>query len=524
QSVNTDEFGKPELIGRGGFGAVYKVKHNSSDELYAIKTVTFPASSDAHKQRVLNEVKSLENVRSKYVVQYYTSWIDNNRLYIQMEYCPQSLRKLLADKALAFGRQSPDEPMNAFEYFISCEIFKELLESVQYLHELNPRVIHRDLKPDNVLLTNTLSGNNNNSRRFITLGDFGLATVHDPSRHTDSRYQHSAVGTRGYIAPEVFKGRYNHKSDIYSLSIIGQELFDIDLQASKSFEANESLFKSCMSQTLEKMMSSPRWTQRPECREVLAKHNECEILQPMTNNITPMDLNNGQSQVSQNNSYRNNFDELGDPIGRGGFGTVFKVRHKWDGNVYAVKKVTFPVNGSDGRQQRVLKEAQSLAKLSPQYVVRYHYSWLEDNVLYIQMEYCPQSLRKLLADKALAFGRQSVKPMKPFEYYISCIIFKELLECVKYLHKLDPQVIHRDLKPENILISQNLRSNRCVKLCDFGLATEHNPNRLSASHTLGVGTFPYMAPEVFDDKYNPKSDIYSLGIIGKELFGIDFNL
>ncbi|CAG2106924.1 unnamed protein product, partial [Medioppia subpectinata] len=41
QSVNTDEFGEPELIGRGGFGGVYKVKYNSGDEVYAIKTVTF---------------------------------------------------------------------------------------------------------------------------------------------------------------------------------------------------------------------------------------------------------------------------------------------------------------------------------------------------------------------------------------------------------------------------------------------------------------------------------------------------
>ncbi|CAG2115754.1 unnamed protein product [Medioppia subpectinata] len=190
-----------ELIGKGGFGAVYKVEPKVDAEVYAIKVVNIPA--DKRKQ-VLNEIKSLENVRSVYVVKYYTSWIDNvnNRLYIQMEYCPQSLRSVLAAKALAFGRQLA-EPMNLFEYFIAYKIFKQILESVQYLHELDPPVIHRDLKPDNILITNTLSGDNNNSRRFVKLGDFGLATVHDTSRHTDSRYEHSAVGTYKYRAPEL---------------------------------------------------------------------------------------------------------------------------------------------------------------------------------------------------------------------------------------------------------------------------------------------------------------------------------
>ncbi|CAG2109595.1 unnamed protein product [Medioppia subpectinata] len=69
-----------------------------------------------------------------------------------------------------------------------------------------------------------------------------------------------------------------------------------------------------------------------------------EVLQPMASNsdtITPMGSNNGNSQVSQNSFYHNTFDEL-DQIGKGGFGTVFRVRHRWDGIVYAVKKNHLP--------------------------------------------------------------------------------------------------------------------------------------------------------------------------------------
>ncbi|CAG2171090.1 unnamed protein product [Oppiella nova] len=80
------------------------------------------------------------------------------------------------------------------------------------------------------------------------------------------------------------------------------------------------------------------------------------------------------------------------------------------------------------------------------------------------------------------------------EYFISCEIFRQILESVQYLHELDPQIIHRDLKPENILIAKNVRNGRFIKLCDFGLAVEHQ--KVSQSHTRNVGTFVYMAPEL----------------------------
>ncbi|CAG2100879.1 unnamed protein product [Medioppia subpectinata] len=115
--------------------------------------------------------------------------------------------------------------MNAFEYFIACEVFKEILECVQYLHELKPSVIHRDLKPDNILIDP-----NYRSNRFVKLCDFGLATDHNIDRQTASGDEHSIVGTTRYMAPEVCSGKYSHKSDVWSLYVIGQELFGIDLQ------------------------------------------------------------------------------------------------------------------------------------------------------------------------------------------------------------------------------------------------------------------------------------------------------
>src|SRR5215813_2072135 len=101
-------------------------------------------------------------------------------------------------------------------------------------------------------------------------------------------------------------------------------------------------------------------------------------------------------------------------------------------------------------REKVLQEIQSLLKVCSEFVVQYKTSWIESNCLFIQMEFCSQSLKQVLEVKAQAFGRQSGQPLTPIEYFMSCEIMKEVLECVRYLHELEPKVIHRDLKPHNI--------------------------------------------------------------------------
>ena len=142
-----------------------------------------------------------------------------------MEFCSQNLRNIVEVKPQVFGRQL-GEAMDCVEYFISCEILRQMLESVQYLHELNPQIIHRDLKPENILIAENVRNG-----RFVKLCDFGLATVHDKDINYITRDKHSkGVGTIKYQAPEIANGsKYGHKVDIYSLAIIGAELIDFDL-------------------------------------------------------------------------------------------------------------------------------------------------------------------------------------------------------------------------------------------------------------------------------------------------------
>ncbi|CAG2164031.1 unnamed protein product [Oppiella nova] len=168
-----------------------------------------------------SKLRNLGKVRSEYVVLYYNSWPESKHLYIQMEFCLQNLRNILEVKPQVFGRQL-GQPMDCIEYFISCEILRQILESVQYLHELNPQIIHRDLKPENILIPENVRNG-----RFVKLRDFGLAVEH----RTETKQSHTTnVGTAKYMAPELYQSKYTTRSDIYSLGIMSMELFDIFLE------------------------------------------------------------------------------------------------------------------------------------------------------------------------------------------------------------------------------------------------------------------------------------------------------
>ena len=153
---------------------------------------------------------------------------------------------------------------------------------------------------------------------------------------------------------------------------------------------------------------------------------------------------------------------------------------------------------SEELREKSLKELQLMAKLQSDHVVQYKSSWIENNtILYIQMELCFNTLRKVLEMKQKEFNREQFETMTPIEYYISSELFNEILESVNYLHKLNPPIIHRDLKPTNILITNGM-NGRFVKIADFGLAELHMFD--DQTHTQGLGTVKYIAPEVLEWK------------------------
>jgi serine/threonine protein kinase len=134
-----------------------------------------------------------------------------------MELCSKTLKDLIKQLNEELN-QKPEEVMTPLGYYISSELFIEILESVDYLHK--QKVIHRDLKPTNILITDGKNG------RFVKIADFGLATIHEFEGQSHTKYS----GTPKYRAPEVCsKNKYDLKADIYSLGFILQDLFNFDV-------------------------------------------------------------------------------------------------------------------------------------------------------------------------------------------------------------------------------------------------------------------------------------------------------
>jgi RCC1 and BTB domain-containing protein len=223
-----NEFFEQSLISCGGFGIVSKVMHKNTKKLYAVKKIA------------LKELNLMKGLKSRFVVEYIDSWIEENfieftaqlysdissshpildpkntvLLHIQMEFCCKTLKDVIED-LLKELRENTQQMIKTLCYYICCELLTEIIECVHFLHKRN--IIHRDLKPANIMITEGMN------RRFVKLGDFGLSVNHEFNDQSHTQ----GSGTDKYMAPEVFASRkYDSKADIYSLGKIVENLFSL---------------------------------------------------------------------------------------------------------------------------------------------------------------------------------------------------------------------------------------------------------------------------------------------------------
>jgi serine/threonine protein kinase len=229
------KFEEIEKLGEGGYGQVFKVRERYSlrrEARSAIKKMEFKEKIVLEFLKELKTSAIICEFNNQNLIRYSDVWLEkiklNFVLFIQMEICDKPLTHIINEI-----NRTPELKSNDFltplGYYIACEIFIEILEGVEYLHENN--TIHRDLKPDNILLI--ISEN----KKFVKIADFGLLALHkyaievknQNKVHKYAKYSHTTeVGDWNYAAPEVLDGRiYDTRADLYSLGVILQELFCI---------------------------------------------------------------------------------------------------------------------------------------------------------------------------------------------------------------------------------------------------------------------------------------------------------
>lgn len=194
-----ERYQKMEKIGEGTYGVVYKAKDRVTGEIIALKKIRLEAEDEGIPSTAIREISLLKELQHPNIVRLYDVVHTERKLTLVFEFLDQDLKKYLdvCDSGL-------DLPiLKSFLY--------QLLTGVAYCH--HHRVLHRDLKPPNLLI---------NREGQLKLADFGLARAFGiPVRS----YTHEVV-TLWYRAPDVLLGsrKYSTPVDIWSVGCIFAEM------------------------------------------------------------------------------------------------------------------------------------------------------------------------------------------------------------------------------------------------------------------------------------------------------------
>ncbi|KAG7694350.1 hypothetical protein KL951_004228 [Ogataea haglerorum] len=224
-----DDFQVLELIGRGSFGCVRKVRRISDGKVFVRKEISYGAMNSKEKHQLSTEFRILRELRHPNIVQYlhHDHVQDEHQVHLYMEYCDGGDLSVLIKKYKERNEFIPEtliwqiftQVLNALykcHYGTSIEPVSDLFQSSP---ELEPKpvdhqvIIHRDIKPDNIFLLS--------DGYSIKLGDFGLAKW---LQH-ENEFAKTYVGTPYYMSPEVLMDRpYDPVCDVWSLGCVMYEL------------------------------------------------------------------------------------------------------------------------------------------------------------------------------------------------------------------------------------------------------------------------------------------------------------
>ena len=191
---------KKKILGKGGYGKVYQVKNKITQEINACKQIS--KKDIPNIERLANEISILKKVDHPNIIKLYEIFEDEKNIYLIMEKCNGGE---LFDKITHHIHKK-----EMYKEKEAAYILYQIISSLDYLHSNG--ISHRDLKPENILYYN--KGNDINNP--IKLIDFDLSIFFNGKNEK----MKSKVGTSYYVSPEVLKGEYNEKCDIWSAGVI----------------------------------------------------------------------------------------------------------------------------------------------------------------------------------------------------------------------------------------------------------------------------------------------------------------
>ena len=194
--LNKNMFEFEYIIGKGGFGKVWKVLYKKTKEYFALKEMNKRKIIDKKSEKSINNERVfLSKLHHPFLVNMHFAFQDNDNLYLVIDILNGGDLRYHCSRYRKFSEEQT-------RFFIAC-----IVHTLSYIHKNN--VIHRDIKPENLVL---------DDKGYVHITDFGIAKENCDDNSSETS------GTPGYMAPEVMRGMgHSFSVDYFAIGIIGYE-------------------------------------------------------------------------------------------------------------------------------------------------------------------------------------------------------------------------------------------------------------------------------------------------------------
>ena len=536
------------MLGKGGMGVVLKAVRESDGAVAAVKIIKEAESRDPQfVARFEREASVLQSLAHPNILSVYANGrTPDGTYYIAMEFVDGSSA---GDVMKRLGRIPPAQAMS---------IVQQTSKALKSAHEKN--VIHRDIKPDNILLTKD---------GRVKLADFGLAK--DTSDNQRLTLTGQILGTPSFMSPEQGQGeKVDHRSDEYSLGatfyamLAGEKPFTgstpIEVVVKHIKEEPPALrgkipgLPDPLYALIRKMMAKDPAQRFQDHQEVVDEIERIArvsgwslgvsdqpdqdyaptLVRPdgiagmvreaaraeVTGATFPVDGAAagarvdteeivGDAQDSKVGQIIGGKYKVRSKLGEGGMGAVYLVRHTDLQQDYALKVLHPAIAANESFRERFLREAKAATSFIHKHAIQIRDFGQDGSSLYMTMDFSRGRTLKALLEKEGRFSEAR-----------TARIAQQVLLALREAHSVG--LIHRDLKPENLMIEARGGVD-FVRILDFGVAKmvggeEDSPSSTGPTLTRTgtvVGTMQYMSPEQAsgDAGLDARSDLYSLAAL-----------
>ncbi|CAJ1328000.1 unnamed protein product [Effrenium voratum] len=254
------DFESLRVLGKGSFGVVHLVRHQGS-QVYALKQIKKEHYRNKNHMKAYNERDAMVKGYGVWFTDLLCTFQDSTSIYLVMEF-------MQGGDFFAYMEKKDKLSMYEAKFYMA-----ELIQAIDAIHQCG--FIHRDLKPDNLVLT---------AQGHLKLLDFGLCTPIDTEEYVqqteyDCRYQgvflekpgrdglRTACGTPQYMAPEMFLGRACGASDLWALGVMTYECLSGSLPFFSQSQDRRRAFQELKSQIIHHEANLPHRLSRMQKKQ-----------------------------------------------------------------------------------------------------------------------------------------------------------------------------------------------------------------------------------------------------------------